>query len=257
MNMHKKGSGSPRCFDDLPQDVQAVCTALRDGLKAALGSNLHGVYLYGAVVFPETRHILDIDFHVVVKRPLTARENEEVRQLHKELVDEHPIVGDDLDGWYILLDDAQQASPPRHQVYPDLFDNSWALHHAHVRAGYCIVLYGPQPEQVFPAPTWSELLAGLEAERIYIERHLNIYPDYCVLNLCRLLYSHSTKEVVISKHTAAEWALDNFTTWRSLIEAALWSYAREMREGDKRLLESETERFYQFACSMIEEINKR
>lgn len=254
--MHKKGSGSPRRFSDLPQDVQTVCTALRDGLKAALGSNLYGIYLYGAVVFPEMKHIHDIDCHVIVKRPLTVRENEEVRKLHKELADEYPVVGDDLDAWYILLDDAQQASPPRHQVYPDLFDNSWALHHAHIRAGYCIVLYGPEPEQVFPAPTWSELMAGLEAERMYIERHISVYPDYCVLNLCRLIYSNSMKEVVISKHTAAEWALDNLTTWRLLIEAALRSYAGEMREEDKRLFESETERFYQFACNMIGEINK-
>ena len=209
------------------------------------------------MVFPETKHILDIDFHVVVKRPLTARENEGIRQLHKELVDEYPVVGDDLDGWYILLDDAQQASPPRHQVYPDLLDNSWALHRAHIRAGYCIVLYGPKPEQVFPAPTWPELLAGLEAERVYVESHLSVYPAYCVLNLCRLLYSYRTKEVVISKYTAAEWALDNLTTWRPLIEAALRSYAGEMREEDRGLLESETERFYQFVCNMIGELHKR
>lgn len=254
--MHTKGSGGPRSFGDLPQDVQAVCTALQGGLKAALGSNLYGIYLYGAIVFPETKHVHDIDCHVVLKRPLTVRENEEVRKLHEELVDEYPIVGDDLDGWYILLDDAQQTSPPRHQVYPDLFDNSWALHHAHIRAGYCITLYGPQPEQVFPAPTWSELMAGLEAERIYIERHLSVYPDYCVLNLCRLVYSYKTKDVVVSKHTAAEWMLDTFTTWSPLIKAALRSYDGEMNEEDKRLLESETEWFYQFACETIEEINK-
>ena len=252
--MNKKGLGGPRSFEDLPQDIQAVCTTLMEGLKAALGSNLYGIYLYGAMVFPETKHIHDIDCHAILKRPLTAHENEEVRQLHKELADEYPVIGDDLDGWYILLDDAQQASPPRHQVYPDLFDNSWALHHAHIRAGYCIVLYGPEPEQVFPAPAWSELMTGLESERMYIERHLSVYPDYCVLNLCRLLYSYRTNNVVISKQTAAEWALDNFTTWGPLVEAALRSYAREMNEEDIRLLESETERFYQFACDMIEEI---
>jgi len=254
--MHKKGSGNPRCFGDLPQGVQTVCTALLDGLKAALSDNLYGIYLYGAMVFPETTYIHDIDYHVVLKRPLTVRENEEIRQLHRELVDEYPIAGGDLDGWYILLDDARQVSPPGHQVYPDLFDDSWALHRAHIRAGYCIVLYGPEPEQVFPVPTWPELTAGLEAERMYIEKHLSESPDYCVLNLCRLLYSYRTKDVVVSKSAAAEWALDNFATWRPLIEAALRSYAREMNEEDKRLLESETGRFYQFACNMIEEINK-
>jgi hypothetical protein len=251
------GSDSPRGFNDLPQDIQTLCTALRDGLTVVLGSNLYGIYLYGAIVFPEMKHIHDIDCHVVVKRPLTAREKEEVRQLHKELAEEYPVVGDDLDVWYILLGDTQQQSPPRHQVHTDLFDNSWALHYAHMRAGYCIVLYGPEPEQVFPAPTWPELMAGLEAERIFIEKHLSEYPDYCVLNLCRLIYSYRTKDVVVSKQTAAEWALDNFTVWRPLIEAALRSYAGKIDEEDKRLLESETERFYKSACEMTKEIDRK
>ena len=247
-------SGGPRSFNNLPQDIRAACADLLDGLQAVVGDNLYGIYIYGALVFPEMKHIHDIDCHVVLKRPLTARENEGVRQLHNSIVNEHHISGDDLDTWYILQDDAGQTSPPRHQVYPDLFDNSWALHYAHMRAGYCIVLYGPEPEQVFCEPTWPELLAGLEAERLFIETHLNQYPDYCVLNLCRLIYSYRTKDVVVSKQTAAEWAIDNFTAWRPLIEAALRSYAGEINEEDKRLLESETGRFYEFVCEIIKEI---
>jgi len=201
------------------------------------------------------KHIHDIDFHIVLKRPLTERDKQKVRQLHDELAAEHSIASDDLDAWYVLLDDARRASPPRHQVYLDLFDNSWALHYAHMRAGYCIVLFGPEPEQVFSAPTWPELMTGLEAERMYVEKHLGEHPDYCVLNLCRLLYSYRTRDIVISKQAAAEWALDNFTVWRPLIEAALRSYAGDINEQDKRLLESETGRFYKYACEMIKEID--
>jgi len=254
--MHREGSGAPQSFKDLPQDVQRVCTALHDGLKAALGSNLYGIYLYGAMVFPEMKNIHDIDFHAVVRRPLAAREKSEILNLHNKLADEYPLAGDDLDGWYILLNDARQVSPPQHQVCRDLYDNSWALHRAHIRAGYCIVLCGPEPDEVFPVPTWLELMAGLANERLYIEKHLGEYRDYCVLNLCRLLYSYKTKKVVVSKYTATMWALDNFNTWGPLIKAALRSYARETDEEDNRLLKSETERFYQFACDMIEEINR-
>ncbi len=251
--MHKEDPSSPRCFGDLPQEVQTVCTSLLGRLKAALNENLHGVYLHGATVFPESRYIQDIDFHVIVKRPLTVHENEEIRHLHKALAHEFPPLGTELDGYYILLNDAQQVSPPRHQVYPDIFDDSWALHRAHMRAGYCIILYGPDPKQIFPAPTWLELVAGLEAEQRYIQKHLSKYPDYCVLNLCRLIYSYRTKDVVISKRTSAEWVLNRFATWRRLVEAALRVYERE--EEDRRLLELETERFYQFACDRIEKSN--
>jgi hypothetical protein len=254
--MSNTGSGSPRSFNDLPQDVRAACADLLDGLQAVVGNNLYGIYIYGAVVFTEMKHIHDIDCHVILKSPLTVRQNEGVRQLHNKIVNEHHIGRDDLDAWYILQDDARQTSPPRHQVYPDLFDNSWALHYAHMRAGYCIVLYGPEPEQVFYEPTWLELLAGLEAERIFIETNLSQYPDYCVLNLCRLIYSYRTRDVVVSKQTSAEWVLDNFTVWRPLIEAALRSYAGDINEQDKRLLESETGRFYKYACEMIKEIDR-
>ena len=255
--MQYKDSSSPQCFGDLPQEVQTVCTSLLDGLKAALDENLHGVYLYGAMVFPESRYIQDIDFHVIVKRPLTANENEEIRYLHKALANEFPPLGAELDGWYILLDDAQQVSPPRHQVYPDLFDDSWAFHRAHIRAGYCIILHGPDLRQILPTPTWSELVTDLEVARRFAERHLSKYPDYCVLNLCRLIYSYKMKDAVISKRAAAEWVLDRFATWGRLVEAALRSYEKEKREDDRRLLESETERFYQFACDRIKESNDK
>jgi hypothetical protein len=209
------------------------------------------------MVFPETRQIQDIDFHAVVKRPLTLHQKERIRQLHKRLAQELVPPGVELDGWYILSRDAQQVSPPRHQLYPDTRDNWWALHRAHIRAGYCITLRGEDLGQLFPAPTWSELVAALEAERRYIEEHLSEYPSYCVLNLCRLIYSYTTRDVVISKRTAAEWALDRFASWEHLITAALRVYEGAAEGEDRLLLESKTEQFYQFACSRIENRDAR
>jgi len=221
-----------------------------------LADKLYGIYLYGATVFPETRYLQDIDLHVIVKRLLTVYESTKIRHLHEALAGEFPqVVGDGLDAWYILLDDAQKALPPRHQVYRDKSDRSWALHRAHMMAGYCIILYGPDPVQIFPVPTWFELVQGLEVEREYIERHLHQYPDYCVLNLCRLLYSYRNKNVVVSKQASAEWALKQLDNWSSLIEAALRVYEREASEGDKQLLASEIGQFYEFACDRIQESN--
>ena len=62
-----------------------MCNSLLEGLKATLADNLYGVYLFGAAVFPESRYIQDIDFFVIVNRPLTAHESEEIRQLHEAL----------------------------------------------------------------------------------------------------------------------------------------------------------------------------
>ena len=142
MKVIPKDSNAPLNFNRLPPEIQTVCTRLLDGLKAALSDNLYGIYLYGAVVFPETRYIQDIDFHVIVKRLLTDREKEDIKKLHSELTElneEFPHSTDELDGYYILLSDARKITTPWHQVYPDIPDESWPLHIAHMRAGYCII----------------------------------------------------------------------------------------------------------------------
>ncbi|MFC2099382.1 aminoglycoside adenylyltransferase domain-containing protein, partial [Candidatus Bipolaricaulota bacterium] len=61
-------------------------------------------------------------------------------------------------------------------------------------------------------------MEALVGERQYVAKHLSQYPDYCVLNLCRLIYSHRTGDVVVSKFGAAAWAIDAFPEWRGLID---------------------------------------
>ena len=58
-----------------PAYIQELCQAFLHGLRAALGDKLYGVYLYGAVAFPETVHTADIDFHVNLKGPLTEEQH--------------------------------------------------------------------------------------------------------------------------------------------------------------------------------------
>lgn len=241
----------PLNFEKLPQEIQAVCNLLRDGLKVTLNDNLYGIYLYGAVVFPETRYIQDVDFHVIVKRKLTANEKECIQKLHEELVVKFPQFRDELDGYYILQSDAQTISTPWHQIYPDLPDETWPLHVAHMRAGYCIVLCGPDPGSFLPEPTWQEITVGLDAALKHTLKHLETYPDYCILNFCRLLYSYSKKDVVISKRAAAEWVMERFPDWRQLACAAVRVYEREEQGEDRRLLNSEIKGFYQFMCGEI------
>jgi hypothetical protein len=55
----------------LPAHLQPLCTAFIRGLDAVLGDKLHAVYLYGAIAFPEADASGDVDFHVIVREPLT------------------------------------------------------------------------------------------------------------------------------------------------------------------------------------------
>ena len=254
MKVIPKSTNKPLSIKELPPEIQALCNRLLAGLKEALGDNLYGIYLYGAIVFPETRYIQDIDFHVIVNTKLTSLEKEAIKRLHDELIEEFQISKDDLDGYYILLDDAQKLVTPWHQVYPDIPDDSWSLHIAHMKAGYCIVLYGAEPDTFLPEPTWSDLKASLDTTLAFTLKHIDIYPAYCILNLCRLLYSHTTRNVVVSKRGAGEWIIKNYPEWKALVESALRIFEKEEKVGDRNNIQTEIDGFHRFTTGKFEEL---
>ena len=233
----------------VPAELESLCQALVEGQRRILGNTLFGIYVYGAVAFPEAGATGDIDFHAILASPPDTPQKEALKALHDRLARDYPPMGAELDGWYILLEDALHAARPPHQIWPEICDSSWALHRAHLRAGRCFVLHGPAPEQFLPPPSWSELESALQAELDYVTAHLADAPAYCVLNLCRLIYSCQTHEVVVSKRASAAWAAARFPNWLPLIEAALRSY--DHGTVDEDLLPSGVASFYGFACEQI------
>jgi len=234
-----------------PSEIREICQAFREGLIAALGEKLFGIYIYGAAAFPDTFAMGDIDFHVILKEALTEAEKGEIDQLHQVLRQDYPPLGGELDGYYILLDAARGKTPPRSQMWSEATDYSWALHCEHIRAGRSITLYGPDPRQVYPAVSWEEIERALWGELEFVERHLSKYPDYCILNLCRLMYSFATRDVVISKAVAAHWAEQALPEWKPLIGLAERSYSRQSAPEDRERMLAAMNGFYRFACDRI------
>jgi hypothetical protein len=232
--------------------VRDLCNAFCVGLLDMLGGKLHAICVYGAVTFPETEHTGDVDFHVILASPPTAAERAALLALHDRLGREFPPLGAELDGYYILLEHARRSEPPQHLLFPDLVDDSWALHRAHILSGRVIVLFGPDPKTIYVAPTRRELEEALDGELKYVARHLSQYPAYCVLNLCRLLYSWEAQDVVTSKAASAVWALERLPAWRSLIEAAQRSYAHEDTAADRDALLCGVPSFYDFVRTGID-----
>jgi hypothetical protein len=235
----------------VPSEITNLCEAFLQGLKTALGESLYGVYLYGAIAFQDQCPLGDIDFHVIIKSSLNNDEKAALTHMHKVLAHNFPPLGAELDGYYILLDEARQTSPPRHQFQDHIRDESWALHRQHILAGRCIILYGPDPHEVYPPATWLELEQALWEEFLYIVPHLIEYPAYCVLNLCRLMYSYSTQEVVISKRASANWAETVFPEWIDLIDAARHFYNQQITAQDQVLLKDNSGLFLAFAQGQI------
>jgi len=231
--------------------VLRVTAALVDGLDAILGRTLCALYIHGAAVFPETEATGDVDFHALLEGPLTDADKRAISSLHAALSTDYPPLGGELDGYYVLLSDARRTEPPHDQLRPRLLDEAWALHRAHLRAGRCLALRGPDPKTICPAVSWPELEAALQGEFDYVVRHLREYPDYCVLNLCRLMYSFETKDVVVSKWRAAAWAAQRFPQGRQLIDCARRSYERRASDADRAALRADIDGWLAFARRRI------
>jgi hypothetical protein len=237
---------------DNMSEVGAISAAFLNGLKAILADKLFGAYLYGAIVFPETKYTGDVDFHVILACPLSEVERKEIDNLHKELARDYPPLGKEMDGYYILLEDAKRASPPQSQMWNHATDNSWALHREHIRAGKCIVLCGPDPTQIYLPASWPELERALYDELEYVEHHLEEYPAYCVLNLCRLIYSYRTRDVVISKTAAASWAEETYPQWNDIIDFARKTYEGRSTDAAEQYMTDHLPGLYAFAIRQIE-----
>ena len=82
----------------IPLDIQGLCRSLLQGLKEILADKLHGVYLYGALAFPEAGPTGDIDFHVILTKPLTSTEKSGLDDLHASLARDFPPLGAELVG---------------------------------------------------------------------------------------------------------------------------------------------------------------
>jgi hypothetical protein len=239
---------------ELASPTREICQEYVSRLEEILGTKLYGVYLYGATVFPDSGPVQDIDCHVILRELLGDGEREKILRLYKELSHQFPPNGGELlDAYFILYEDAKQTSPPTHQLRPEMRDEAWALHCTHVRAGYYVTLYGPEPTEIFPPVSWSEISAALDQEMRYIEGNLK-YPAYCILNLCRLVYSFQERDVVVSKRFSGGWARRLFPQWASLIEAAMKSYEGTATPKDDKLLNAEVGRFLEFASERIREI---
>lgn len=224
------------------------------GLQNVLGDKLYGAYIYGAAAFNDSLPTGDIDFHVILVENLTEIEKHELEDLHRKLALEYPPLGGELDGYYILLEDARKRVPPQSQLWQCATDNAWALHREHIRSGRYIKLYGGDPLEIYSPSTWPELEDALIDELRYVEEHLDQYPDYCILNLCRLMVSFKTRDVVISKARASEWSFDAIPEWRWLVQLALKSYQGKATSHDRELMLSGVEKFFEYATAQIDQL---
>lgn len=231
-------------MNDYPPSVQPLLAAIVDGFSRLLGDNLVGIYLHGSVAMScFNPRLSDVDFLVVIERPLSHAQKVAIVELTLQLAPSAPPKG--LEYSVVLQEHTQNFSHPCpydfhyglewHAAYQrgdfpadgDQRDPDLAAHftmikrYGHVLIGQPIAdVFGDIPTADFWAALWYDL------EDILDDIHHN--PLYGVLNLCRAL-AFWQNGWVLSKATGihfAERVLDQRF-------APLFQHAREIYLGDR------------------------
>ena len=227
---------------ELPTAAVLAWLRLRDILRGLLGGDLVAVWGYGARAFADPpRGLGDIDTWVVVAREPDAATAARIQEA-REAVGRDATAN--LDVSIVLEADAARPELPRDVVRPERRYEAWAFHRAHWLAGRYVQVHGKRPEEIVPAPAWSEIERAMRLELDHLERHVAAGDDrdlyeasYALLNGSRILRDLATRDVVVSKRAAAMWALEHLPQrWHDAIRAATRAYDGEATPEDAEVL---------------------
>jgi Domain of unknown function (DUF4111)/Nucleotidyltransferase domain len=232
-------------------EVNAVLNLLQVSLRAILGADLVGLYLYGSLSSGDfDPSSSDIDFLVVTARELPADAIAAMRAMHARIAATGLPWATKLEGSYIPLTalrryDAANARHPSIGVDWRFgigqHESDWVIQR-HVIREQGVVVSGPDPRTLIDPVTQSELRAaavdmvldfwatqarGPEPEWLR-PRH---YQAFAILTMCRALYTVERGDVV-SKPVAAAWARETLgPRWSPLIERGL-AWRHDTRPDD-------------------------
>ncbi len=178
----------------------------------------------------------DVDFYVVTRRSLNAREIKGLDRLHRALAARFEF-GSKLDGFYIPYATARKQESPKNlvfgahgRIHRGGSDDAWAIHREHFARSAYIRLYGPRASRIFSRANWPEIRSALYRQLVYARKIIDSDPWWSVLNLCRLFYDFKIGGIVVSKLGAARWALKRLPSrWKPVIKSAIKTYEGRTR----------------------------
>jgi len=233
-------------------DVNQVITSLSLGITEILKENLIGIYLFGSLAygdFDEARS--DVDLMTIVKEPVTKVELEKLKQLHRQIEEQHPKWAGRIENSYTPQQMLSSVMPPGARPYygegvlqPEaLYGNEWIINlYLLYESGIAIV--GPKfgelvetinikdVQQACVRDLFKEWEPKLREPEWLDNGH---YQSYLVLNLCRILNT-VMNATVLSKKKSAAWVMREYPEWKQLVEVAeAWHYGVEMKQKEKTL----------------------
>lgn len=220
-------------------EVNEVLQELMEGLRAGLGAQLAGVYLYGSLTSGDFDRHSDIDVLVVTRDEMSDEVFAAVAAMHDRIAAGDSWCATQLEVAYVPLRTLRRYDA-ENSVYPHM-DRGKREHlqrkehwtdcvvQRHVLRERAITLAGPHPATLIDPVSeddrrqsmrdlvsrWGESLLSDPSQ---LERRGS--QSYVVLSICRILYTLETGAVA-SKRQAADWARTTLDEkWISLVDRA-------------------------------------
>ena len=248
-------------------DVNEV---LYDFVKEAdvlLGENITGIYLFGSLsynAFDPKRS--DIDLLVVVKRPLTLEEGQNVKKLHLKIEKKHQNWAKRIECSYTPLALFKNILPPKQPrpyygagifYFEVPYGNEWIINN------YLLYNKGITLKR----PDFNTLVKPIDIKDVQKANIRDLYKEwvpkindpewlqnshyqsYLVLNLCRILFAQKCSDIG-SKTVSSSWVKNKYPEWKNVIEAAeSWHNGVEMK------LQEQAIKFIKFVVNEIKKLS--
>ena len=201
-------------LEKVPLAARTAWLALRDELNRILRDDLVAIWAYGGTIAVEDpAHVADLDTYVILSRRPDERDTSE-RSRTRRTQSRRATASSGTRG---TCSPTPRAAPIRRDM-PGARNAATRHGRSIVRTGWpgaTRILYGAEPADVVPAPTWAELEVDLDRELEHIERHVlegdtdPYEATYAILNGSRIIRAVETGDVAISKRAAGQWALEH------------------------------------------------
>jgi predicted nucleotidyltransferase len=220
-------------------DVNEILSLLYTDVKEILADQLVGMYLFGSLANGDFDEASDIDVLFVTNKEISESAFSSLKETHSRINKLDSLWAIQLEVSYIPKD-VLRRHDPNNKVHPHMDRGAgeilhWMSHESdwiiqrYILRERGVHIIGPDLKMLIDPvsaderrravanvlPLWTDRI--LEDPSIINKRG---YQSYCVLSLCRMLYTLQTGEI-ISKRIAADWANNNIDPrWHPLIERA-------------------------------------
>lgn len=221
-------------------DVNQILNLLLTNVIEVLQDQFVGMYLFGSLANGDFDQYSDIDVLIVTDREISSDTFSELHDMHIRLAEFNSPWAVQQEISYIPQD-ALRRFDPTNNLHPHLDrDKGERLHMMAHASDWIIQRYLLRENGILIAgPDLKTLIDPVEPHELrqavidvlplwanpILKNPSHItgrgYQSYCVLSLCRMLYTIQNKAIV-SKRAAAEWGLETLDArWKPLIESAI------------------------------------